>query len=274
MRVQAWARPPRRPPDVAGGHAHASGLHHAGDTAVHRLPAEAKVAATVVTVLAVVTTPREQIWAFAAHAVVLLLVVTATRLPPAAVVRRMRIEIPFLAFAVLLPIVGRDPRIDVAVVPFSLSEEGVWAGWNIAAKGTLGVLAAIVLSSSTPVAELLRGVGRLRMPKVMVSIAGFMVRYLDVVVGEAGRMRIARVSRGDDPRWLWQARATAATGGTLFVRSYERGERVHLAMLARGFDGSMPEVHHHHAPPRAYLLAAVVPAVHVAITVLALVAGG
>jgi cobalt/nickel transport system permease protein len=57
------------------------------------------------------------------------------------------------------------------------------------------------------------------------------------------------------------------------VRSYERGERVHLAMLARGYDGSMPEVHHHHASARAYLLAAVVPAVHVAVAVLALVLG-
>ena len=256
---------------MAGGHAHGTGLHHAGDTAVHRLPAAAKVAATIVTVLAVVVTPRDQVWAFAAHAVVLLGVVAVTRLPPGAVLRRMRIEVPFLAFAVLLPLVGRGPRVDVAGLPFTLSHEGLWAGWNIAAKGTLGVLAAIVLSSSTPVAELLRGVERLRAPKVMVAIAGFMVRYLDVVVGEASRMRIARVSRGDDPRWLWQARATAATGGTLFVRSYERGERVHLAMLARGYDGGMPEVHHHHAPARASLLAAAVPAVHVAVAVLALV---
>jgi cobalt/nickel transport system permease protein len=256
---------------VAGGHAHASGLHHAGATAVHRLPAEAKVAATIVTVLAVVATPRNAVWAFAAHAVALLGVVAATRLPPGAVLRRMRIEVPFLAFAVLLPIVGRGPRVDVAGL--SLSHEGLWAGWNIAAKGTLGVLAAIVLSSSTPVAELLRGVERLRAPKVMVAIAGFMVRYLDVVVGEAARMRVARLSRGDDPRWLWQARATAATGGTLFVRAYERGERVHLAMLARGYDGGMPEVHHHHAPVRTSLLAAAVPAVHVAIAVLALVLG-
>jgi cobalt/nickel transport system permease protein len=255
---------------LSGGHAHATGLHHAGDTPIHRLPAEAKVAATIVTVLAVVATPRDQVWAFGAHAAVLLLVVAATRLPLGAVLRRLRIEVPFLAFAVFLPIVGRGPRTDV--LGLSLSEEGLWAGWNIAAKGTLGVLAAIVLSSTTPVAELLRGVERLRAPKVMVAIAGFMVRYLDVVVGEAGRMRIARVARGDDPRWLWQARATAATAGTLFVRSYERGERVHLAMLARGYDGSMPEVHHHHAPSRAHLLAAVVPALHVAVAVAAVLA--
>jgi cobalt/nickel transport system permease protein len=231
--------------------------------------AAARVAATIVVVLAVVATPREQVWAFGAHAAVLLLVVVAARLPPVAVLRRLRIEVPFLVFALLLPVVGRGPRVDV--LGLSLSEEGLWAGWNIAAKGTLGVLAAVVLSSTTPVADLLRGVERLRAPKVMVAIAGFMVRYLDVIVGEAGRMRIARVARGDDPRWLWQARATAATGGTLFVRSYERGERVHLAMLARGYDGSLPDLRDDPAPARALLLPAVVAAVPVAVAVAALV---
>lgn len=231
--------------------------------------AAARVAATIVVVLAVVATPREQVWAFGAHAAVLLLVVAAARLPPVAVLRRLRIEVPFLVFALLLPVVGRGPRVDV--LGLSLAEEGLWAGWNIAAKGTLGMLAAVVLSSTTPVADLLRGVERLRAPRVMVAIAGFMVRYLDVIVGEAGRMRIARVARGDDPRWLWQARATAATGGTLFVRSYERGERVHLAMLARGYDGSLPDLRGGPAPARALLLPAALAAVPVAIALAALV---
>ena len=53
-------------------------------------------------------------------------------------------------------------------------------------------------------------------------------------------MRLARTQRGDDPRWLWQARGTGRTVGALVVRTFERGERVHVAMLARGYDGSMP----------------------------------
>ena len=65
-----------------------------------------------------------------------------------------------------------------------------------------------------------------------------MLRYGEVVVGEAKRMRVARISRGDDPRFLWQAGATARSVGTLFIRSYERGERVHLAMVSRGWTGS------------------------------------
>lgn len=252
---------------MGGGHAHPSGLHHQGDSAAHRLPAEAKVLATLAFVLAVVATPRAAMWAFGLHALVLVGLAVLTRLPPRALLGRLRIEVPFLVFAVMLPVIGTGPRRDV--LGLSLSEEGLWAGWNLAAKGTLGVLAAVILSSTTPATELLRGLERLRVPRVMVAIAGFMVRYLDVLLGEADRMRIARVSRGDDPRWLWQARATAATAGTLFVRSYERGERVHLAMLARGYAGAMPEVHHHHATPRAWATAAVVPAAGIAVAVVA-----
>ena len=70
----------------------------------------------------------------------------------------------------------------------------------------------------------------------------FMIRYGDVVTDEMSRMRIARESRGGRARWLWQARATATSAGALFVRSYERGERVYLAMESRGYTGSMPSL--------------------------------
>jgi len=55
-------------------------------------------------------------------------------------------------------------------------------------------------------------------------------------------VRIARESRGYDPGWLWEGRALASSVGTLFIRSYERGERVYAAMLARGYEGAMPRM--------------------------------
>jgi cobalt/nickel transport system permease protein len=63
-----------------------------------------------------------------------------------------------------------------------------------------------------------------------------------VIAGEAQRMKVARESRGYDPRWVWQLKAFAASTGALFIRSYERGERVHLAMLSRGYAGALPEL--------------------------------
>jgi len=242
-----------------GGTGGAGGLHHAGDSVAHRLPAETKLVATLGFVLAVVLTPSRAVPVFLLDGLLVLAIARSAGLPAGLVVRRLRVEVPFLAFAALLPVVGADPRFEL--LGLSLSQPGAWGAWNIVAKGTLGVLAAIVLGATTPVVELLAGLERLRCPKVLTAIAGFMVRYLDVVSGEAARMRVARLSRADDPRWLWQARGVAASAGTLFVRSYERGERVHLAMVSRGYTGSLPVLHGHGTATGSWLVAAAVPLV-------------
>ena len=105
----------------------------------------------------------------------------------------------------------------------------------------LGVTASVILASTTSVSALLVGLERLRVPRSLVAICGFMIRYADVISGEMHRMKVARQSRGYDPRWFWQNRALAASAGSLFIRSYERGERVYLAMASRGFTGHMPQ---------------------------------
>jgi cobalt/nickel transport system permease protein len=74
-------------------------------------------------------------------------------------------------------------------------------------------------------------------------------------------MRIARLSRGYDPRWLWQGRALASSAGTLFIRSFERGERIHVAMLSRGFTGELPAAQRDDAGAREWLLVSIVPLV-------------
>lgn len=220
------------------GHVHALYRHEIG--LLHGFAPQVKLAAVLLFVVAVVATPREAFWAFGAHAALLTAITAAARIPPRFVLRRLVIEVPFVLFAVFLPIVGRGDRVDV--VGMSLSVEGLWAAWNIVAKATLGAWASIVLASTTQIPQLLKGLSRLRFPAVMTAIMGFMVRYLDVIVGEWNRMRVALWSRAYRPRSLRQAGVLAQASGTLFVRSYERGERVHLAMLSRGYTGTMPDI--------------------------------
>ncbi|TDD67209.1 cobalt ECF transporter T component CbiQ [Jiangella aurantiaca] len=221
---------------MSGGHGHA--LYRPGDSAVHRLPAHVKVLALLAFALVVVATPRERFLAFGAYAVLLGVVAAIAHVPARVIVRRMVVELPFVAFALLLPVVSQGPRVDV--LGLSLSEHGLLTGWNILAKGTLGVVASILLAATTDVRSLLAGLRRLKVPDRLVEIASFMIRYADVVTGDMRRMRIARESRGFEARHLGHARVVAQGAGALFVRSYERGERVHLAMLSRGYAGSMP----------------------------------
>jgi cobalt/nickel transport system permease protein len=221
-----------------GGHGHAHGLYRPGHSAVHRLAPQVKVAATLAFVAAVVATPRTAFWAFGVDAAVVVAVAVAAGVPLGLLARRLVVEVPFVAFALFLPLVGQAPHTDV--LGLSLSVPGLWGAWNILVKGTLGVAATTLLATTTSVSELLCGLDRLRVPRAFTAIAGFMVRYAEVITGEARRMRVARLSRGYDPRWLWQGRAVASSAGTLFIRAYERGERIHVAMLSRGFTGELP----------------------------------
>lgn len=212
-------------------------LHRPGTTRVHRLAPDVKIAAAVLFTIAVVLTPREAFAAFAVYLAMIAAVAALAGVGPLWLARRATIELPFVALALVLPFTAPGPRVDIGP---SVSVEGLYAAWNIVAKGTLGVLISLLLAATTSPRDLVAGLERLRCPQVLVQIATFMLRYLQVLRDEAARMRVARLSRGYDPRFLWQARAFAAGVGALFLRAFERGERVYLAMLSRGYTGRLP----------------------------------
>jgi cobalt/nickel transport system permease protein len=199
-----------------------------------------KVAAALVFMVGVVATPREAFWAFGVYGAVLVAVAASAKVPPLFMASRMAVEIPFIIFAIFLPFIGTGPR--VAVGPLELSIEGIWGAWSILARATLGTATAVLLIATTPVTDVLAGLSRLRAPAALVAIAGFMIRYLEVVYDEAARMRTAMTARGWHPRARRSLRTAGSMAGSLLVRAYERGERVHTAMVARGYDGVMPRI--------------------------------
>lgn len=218
---------------MSGQHLHA--LYRHGDSAVHRMSPHLKIVAAFMFVVAMVLTPRQQVWAFAAHLVLLIAVVTAAGLPGRFLVTRMVVLVPFLIAAWTLPFIGSEP-----VNGLGLSIEGLWDAWNITVKGLLGTMASVTLAATTEVPDLVGGLERLRVPRVVTGIMGFMARYLEIVVGDMARMRTAMRSRGHRPRWLGDVGAVGRSVGALFVRTFERGERVYLAMVARGYQGEIP----------------------------------
>jgi cobalt/nickel transport system permease protein len=203
---------------------------------VHALPPQAKILAATGFIVVVVVTPREWLGAFAGYVALVAVALVIARVPVRRVAAGLLIETPFVAFALLLPLVGPPPD-----TVWGLSTSGLWAAWNILVKASLGMLTATLLAATTLPVDLVAGLQALRLPGPVVAIFTFFIRYVDVVADQYRRMRTAQSARGltaTSPS-SWPAMASGL--GALFVRSYERGERVHLALVSRGYDGRLPE---------------------------------
>jgi cobalt/nickel transport system permease protein len=224
------------------------------DSPVHRFDARLKL---ILALAAIVATTLVPTGSYAALAAIWLATVGAAvlaRLGPGRLLRDSWIVLPFALVA--FPLVFTRPGealLDVDLGPFGLTatREGVEDFLAILARSWVSVQVALLLAFTTPFPDLIDALRSLRVPTIMVSIIGFMYRYLAVIGDEADRMNRARASRSaslatpstSGPDWAqvltWRARVTGGMVGSLFIRSYERSERVYAAMLARGFDGSV-----------------------------------
>jgi cobalt/nickel transport system permease protein len=101
-----------------------------------------------------------------------------------------------------------------------------------------GALAAVLRAVEVP--DLLQALARLRAPPLFVTLMALMVRYLELLEGEAARMLRARDLRGMPPTVRQRAHVAGCMVGSLFLRSFERSERVSVAMQSRGFTGLLP----------------------------------
>lgn len=252
---------------MGAGHAHTLFVHE--HSVIHHMAPETKILAAVIFIFAVAITPREAVWAFVIYFVIVASLAIISRVKFGFLAARLTTIIPFILFALVLPFIGTGDR--VTVVGVALSTDGLWSMWNIVAKATVGASVSILLAATTEVPDILKGLTRLKVPPVLTSIASFMIRYLEVIAGELGRMRVAMTARGFDPRWIGQAKPIASSAGALFIRSYERGERVYDAMLARGYTGSMPTLAAQTDTNRDWATAMSLPLVGLIISVTAIV---
>lgn len=216
---------------MANGHL----LYFDAESPLHRAPAAAKVLALVAFMIGVVAVPAAWWPVFAGCALFVLGVALVARIPLTFLVPRMLIETPVVVFAVVTPFLAHGERIELWGI--SVSRPGLIAAGEILVTATLGVFCALLLAASTTVPDLLKGLRTLRLPAQFVDIMGFMLRYLEVVTGDVQRTLIAMRARGAEPTSPKQWPAVARVMATIFIRSYERGERVHLAMLSRGYQG-------------------------------------
>lgn len=207
-------------------------MHHSyvdkyggGMSAIHRTDARLKIIVAFTALICIISTPPSQAAALIGYALLFGLCWIVSGLPPAHLLQRMGLALPFIALIAIGAIV-----VDSAVPAISHY-------LFIVAKAALAIAVLTLLTSSTRFHNLLRGFAWFGMPRIMTSILAFLYRYAFILVDEAGRLAMGRKSRQLAHRrtLAWKSRAWQV--GTLFLRSMERSDRVYNAMLARGFSG-------------------------------------
>ena len=217
----------------------------AGSSAIHTMDARVKLPAALAYIFAVTLTPVGHWAALGLLALPLVVVLAVSRLSPLLVARRSALALPFVLAAVPLMFTKEGEALfSVPLFGWTASQEGLEAVLSILTKSWLSVVAAVILTATTPAAELLRAMRALGVPRLLVATVSFMYRYLFVIGEEALRLMRARDSRSArlpgqkvGGRLGWRAKVLGHMVGSLFLRTYERSERVYAAMQARGYDG-------------------------------------
>jgi cobalt/nickel transport system permease protein len=220
--------------------------HHSHvESPIHHLDARAKIIVFFSFILIGVSSPPTSFFLFGVLAIALIGIALLARLPLGHLLRKVLVVLPFLfVVTVSIPFMKKDGvggGYNLGLGGLSLSRSGLWILWNVVIKSCLGVFSIILLSSTTSFPQLIKGMEKLGSPRIFTMLTSFMYRYSFILIDEMYRMKRARDSRSFGGRWLWQTQVIGHMIGTLFLRSFHRGERVYLAMLSRGYHGTMPE---------------------------------
>jgi len=218
---------------------------------IHALDARVKFILTVAYILTCALTPLGAWPVFILLFSLILAVEILSELGVRYVLKRSILAAPFVVAA--LPLIFSVPGETLLSLPVGggalvISVEGVERLLGIAIKSWLSLQAAIVMSGSMPFPDLLLAMRAVGVPRLLVAIVGLMWRYLFVLVDEALRLMRARAARSGHSdqsggkrggSLAWRARVTGGMAGSLFLRGFERSDRIYNAMLSRGYDGEV-----------------------------------
>jgi cobalt/nickel transport system permease protein len=236
------------------------------DSFIHRLDPRVKVAATLLFILSNALLPDGAWLAFGAAWGVVLLANGLARVGWGYSLRRSFIVLPFMlaAVTIIFTLPGR-PLIAIQVGPWLLTptDAGLLRFTSIFIRAWLSVQMAILLTAVTQFPDMMHALRHLRLPATLVAIISFMYRYLFVLSDEVLRLlraREARSARLDNVRGggslLWRAKVAGNMVGQLFLRSYDRSDRIYQAMLSRGYRGHFMTLNPHRMNGRDWALGA------------------
>src|SRR4028118_603190 len=206
----------------------------------HSLAPHTRLLCALLIVFAIALTPNGHWWTWAIYGLALLGLILLSRVTLPVLLKRVAVESVFIVVVLLGSVFQGSGRVLWAWGPLKITTVGLTMLGSVTLKALLSLLILNVLTLTTSIPALLNALLILRTPPLLVAILASMYRYINVLIGEFNAMRRAAASRNLMGSNRWQRLVVGNMIGSLFIRTYERGERVHQAMLARGYQGVPP----------------------------------
>jgi cobalt/nickel transport system permease protein len=203
----------------------------------HSLAPHTRLLCTLLIVFAIVLTPNGHWWTWAIYGLALLWLVLLSRVTWSVLLKRIAVESVFISVVLLGTLFRGGGTVLWAWGPLQITTVGLIVLGSVTLKAVLSLLMLNVLTLTTSIPALLNALLILRTPPLLVAILASMYRYINVLIGEFNAMRRAAASRNLMGSNRWKRLVVGNMMGSLFIRTYERGERVYQAMLARGYQG-------------------------------------
>jgi cobalt/nickel transport system permease protein len=241
--------------------------YHAGESFIHHLDPRVKVLATVGFIVSNVLLPDAAWLAFLLSWVFIIVASMLARLGFGYIFKRSFIAMPFTLAAItaIFSVPGNELTTwHIGTMSLVVTDAGLLRFASIMLRSWLSVQGAILLVATTRFPDLIHALEHLHFPRLIVTIIAFLYRYLFVLTDEVLRLTRARQARSaaatghrSGGNAIWRARITGNMVGQLFLRSYERSDRIYNAMLSRGYTGQIRTLSPHVMKRRDWLFAAV-----------------
>ena len=217
--------------------------HSQIDSFIHRVDPRVKIIVTVSLILFLILTPPIFFTSFLLYAMLILLLILLSRVPLLFIFQKSLIIIPFvLLIGIFIPFLKKGEiagAYSFGSFNITVTYSGLMVFWNVFVKSYLSALSMILLISTVKFSDFLKAVENLRLPRIFIMILSFMYRYAFLMIDEFEKMHQAKEARSINGRRWVHIKAFANMIGMLFVRAYERGEKVYMAMCSRGFTGQI-----------------------------------
>ncbi len=247
-------------------HSDAFDRYHDAQSFLHDLDPRVKVVVTIAFILSNALLPDAAWIAFVCSLLFLLFVTALSNLGITFTLKRSFIALPFalIAITVLFSIPGKPiSSFQFLMWNFTITDAGLMRFVSIVIRSWLSVQMAILLVSTTRFPDIIHALEHLRVPSILTTIIAFLYRYLFVLADEVFRLLRARESRSAGAAGTrsggsvaWRAEVAGNMAGQLFLRSYERSDRVYNAMLARGYTGHLHTINPHELHRMDYITTA------------------